>query len=79
VNLRRDVRPVRNTLLDELRAKHQQRFDAVDGDNWGCICFDGPECMMIIVISALTKSEQELITALKDLKKLHESHQEEIN
>lgn len=75
---RREVQLPRNTLLDELREKHKRRFDAVDGDHWGCICSNGADCLMIVVISALNTSEQEVIRLLKEIKTMQDAHTVEI-
>lgn len=68
----------RQTLLDELKAKHKARYDSVDNVHWGCICELGTDCLYIILIGALNKAEQETIRALADLKKEHEQHLAEV-
>jgi hypothetical protein len=68
----------RRTILDELRANHRPRYDAVDNEHWGCICISGVQCLFIILVEALNKAEQETIRALADLRKEYDKHRDEV-
>lgn len=62
--------------LAHLRLKHQPQY--ADNEAWGCICEYGVECLYLVLVQELNKTERDVIRLLKELKDMGEQYQREV-